>query len=54
MEKYENFTIQLALVDALPVLFFTIAMGIIAFHFNSLFFKIGVLLCIVGGTGKVI
>ncbi len=54
MEKYENFTIQLALVDALPVLFFTIAMSIIAFHFNSLFFKIGVLLCIVGGVGKVI
>lgn len=54
MEKYKNFTIQLALFDTLPVLFFTIAMSIIALHFNSIAFKFGVLLCALTGFGKVI
>lgn len=54
MEKYKNFTIQLALFDTLPVLFFSMAMIVIASHFNSLTFKIGVLLCALTGMAKVL
>lgn len=54
MEKYKNFTIQLALFDALPVIFFSTAMIVIASHFNSLSFKIGVLLCTLTGMAKVL
>lgn len=52
-EKYEGFTLSLALVDALPVLFFggsSIVLGII---FKSLLFIIGACLIFLGGFLKV-
>ena len=53
-KKYQNFTIGLALFDALPVLFFCIAMLLIASHFHNLCFFIGIILCILAGCGKVL
>lgn len=52
-KKYQNFTLSLALFDALPVIFFCIAMFLIASHFHNLFFFIGIVLCILAGCGKV-
>ncbi len=54
MEKYKDFTIHLALFDALPVFFFSIAMILIAIHFPSLLFQIGVVLCTLAGSAKVL
>jgi hypothetical protein len=49
----EGFTIGLALVDAIPVLSFGIAMVIIASRFQSLLFMIGAVLSVLGGCCKV-
>lgn len=54
MKKYENFTLGLALFDALPVLFFCGSMLLIASHFKSIFFILGALLCTFAGCGKVL
>ncbi len=49
----EGFTVALALVDAIPVLSFGIAMVIIAGRFDSPLFLIGAVLSVLGGCCKV-
>ena len=49
----EGFTIGLALVDAIPVLFFGISMVIVASRFSSPLFMIGAILSVLGGCCKV-
>ncbi len=49
----EGFTIGLALVDAIPVLSFGVAMVIIATRFQSPLFWIGAILSVLGGCCKV-
>ena len=49
----EDFTLQLALVDALPVLLFGAATLVLGLKMASLVFAIGAVLCFVGGAGKV-
>ncbi len=53
-QKYDNFTLSLALFDALPVLFFCIGMLLIASRFQNAFFVAGVVLCTLAGCGKVL
>lgn len=53
-KKYENFTLSLALFDALPVIFFSISMIIFAINFNNIIFITGAAICTVSGTLKVI
>ena len=50
----EGFTLSLALVDALPVLFFAASMAIIAGRFNSPLFVVGVILSVAAGCCKVL
>lgn len=50
----EGFTVALALVDALPVLFFGGSMALIAARFGSPLFAVGAALCIVAGLCKVL
>ncbi len=50
----ENFTLSLALVDALPVLFFGGSVILIGFLFGSPLFLIGAALCFWAGAAKVI
>ena len=50
----ENFTLLLALTDSLPVIFFGASMLVIGRRFSSLLFMAGALLCLIGGTGKVL
>jgi len=54
METKQDFTISLALVDLLPVLFFGIAMAVLGFRLGSLLFTAGAVLCVLAGLGKVI
>ena len=49
----EGFTISLALVDAIPVLFFGASMILIAVRFNSPLFIIGAILSTLAGCCKV-
>lgn len=37
-KKYQNFTIDFAFFDALPIIFFCITILLIDSHFNNLFF----------------
>ena len=53
MEKQE-FTLSLALVDALPVLFFGVAAAILGVKLRSAVFIVGAALCLLAGTGKVV
>lgn len=53
-KNYENFPLSLALFDALPVIFFSVAMVLIAMHFRNVFFIKGAVLCAVSGLGKVV
>jgi len=55
MEKkeYEGFTLSLALVDALPVLFFGASCIMIGLIFKSPLFIIGACLSFIGGASKV-
>ncbi len=48
----ENFTVSMALVDCIPVLFFSIMVGIISLRFESIWFYIGAFLVILAGTLK--
>ncbi|MDD6351680.1 MAG: hypothetical protein PUG16_04700 [Lachnospiraceae bacterium] len=48
----EGFTLSMALVDCLPVLFFCLASGILAYRFDSILFRIGILLVILAGAMK--
>ena len=50
----ENFTLPLALVDALPVLFFGGSMMLIGMLFGSPLFLIGAALCFWAGAAKVL
>ena len=52
--KYDNFTLSLALFDALPVLFFCIGMLLIASRFDHLLFAVGAVICTLAGCGKVL
>lgn len=48
----EGFTLSMALVDCLPVLFFSISSAILATRFDSRLFRAGVLLVILAGALK--
>ena len=50
----EDFTLSLALIDALPVLFFGGSIMLIGLMFKSITFLIGALLCFWAGAAKVI
>ena len=50
----ENFTLSLALVDALPVLFFGGSMMLVGLLFKSILFMIGAILCFWAGAAKVL
>ena len=52
-EKYEGFTLSLALVDALPVIFFGLSCIMIGLLFGSKLFIIGAVLCFLAGFMKV-
>ena len=53
MEK-NQFTLSLALVDALPVLFFGAAAAILGVKLQSAVFIVGAALCLLAGAGKVV
>lgn len=53
-KNYENFSLPLALFDALPVIFFGAAMILIAARFGSKLFIAGAVICTFAGLGKVI
>ncbi len=53
-KNYEDFPLSLALFDALPVIFFSVAMILIAMRFRNVFFIKGAVLCAVSGSGKVV
>ena len=53
-KQNSDFTLKLALVDALPVLFFGLAMAVLGMKLRSLLFAAGALICIAAGTGKVL
>ena len=48
----EGFTLSMALVDCLPVLFFSISSAVLAMRFDSPLFRAGVLLVILAGALK--
>lgn len=50
----EDFTLKLALVDAIPVLFFGASMIAVSVLFKSPLFLFGALLCLFAGAAKVI
>lgn len=50
----EGFTLSLALVDALPVLFFCASMMVIGRLFSSFLFLLGALVCFIAGAAKVL
>ncbi len=50
----EGFSMKLALVDAIPVIFFGIDFLLIGRLFGSVLFIIGALLCLVAGAAKVL
>ena len=53
-KNYENFPLSLAFFDALPVLFFGIAVLLIAIHFENILFITSAFLCTLAGIGKVV
>ena len=52
--KFQKFTLQLALVDALPVLFFGAACVVLGGRLQSGLFFAGAILCLLAGAGKVL
>lgn len=52
-KQYEKFSLGLALFDALPVIFFSTAMILIAMHFRVAAFIAGAICCTAAGLGKV-
>lgn len=52
--NYEDFPISLALFDALPVIFFSISVIIIAMNYRNALFIAGSILVTLAGLGKVI
>lgn len=53
MEK-EQFTLSLALVDALPVLFFGVGAVVLGLKLRSVLFFLGAVVCLLAGAGKVL
>lgn len=53
-KNYENFPLSLALFDALPVIFFSISVIIIAMNYRNVLFITGSILCTLAGIGKVV
>lgn len=53
-KKYEDLPLSLALFDGLPVVFFSVAMIIIAMQVQNILFVIGAILCSLAGLGKVV
>ena len=53
MEK-NQFTLSLALIDALPVLFFGAAAAMLGVKLQSALFIVGAALCLLAGAGKVV
>lgn len=53
-QKYDNFTLSLALFDALPVIFFSAGILLIATKFTNPGFVIGAFLCSAAGCLKVL
>ena len=49
-----KFTIQLAVLDAVPVLLFSITTAVLSGKINQPIFTVGAILCICAGLGKVI
>ncbi len=47
-----GFTLSMAIVDCLPVLFFCVSSGILAYRFDSILFRIGITLVILAGALK--
>lgn len=52
--KEGKFTVKLALVDTLPVLFFGIAAAVLGIKLQSGLFLAGAIVCILAGAGKVL
>ena len=50
----EKFTVPLALMDALPVLFFGAAAILLGWKLKSALFFVGAVVCLLAGTGKVL
>ncbi len=50
----EDFTLFLALTDAIPVIFFGASCVVIGTIFSSRLFLLGAVLCLLGGSGKVL
>ena len=50
----DRFTLSLALVDALPVLFFGAAAVLLGLKLNSAVFFLGAVVCLLAGAGKVL
>lgn len=50
----QNFTLSLALVDFIPVIFFFLTCSILGFYLNSFLFIIGAIICFISGLLKVI
>lgn len=48
-----GFTLSLALVDAIPVILFSISVTVLALRFDSALFVIGALCCTLGGAACV-
>lgn len=53
MEKGQ-FTLSLALVDALPVVFFGVAAAVLGWKLRSALFLVGAVVCLLAGAGKVL
>lgn len=53
-KNYEDFSLGLALFDALPVIFFSASMILIAIKFKNPLFITGAILCTCAGLGKVL
>ncbi|SES35570.1 hypothetical protein SAMN04487884_13225 [Butyrivibrio fibrisolvens] len=53
-DKYKDFTLSLAIVDAVPVILFSITCAVIGSVFNNILFSLGAILTILGGMCKVL
>lgn len=49
-----EFTVPMAAVDALPVIFFSASSVFVALIYKSVLFCIGAAICVLGGLGKVL
>ncbi|MEI3291128.1 MAG: hypothetical protein V8R58_06035 [Faecalibacillus faecis] len=52
--KYQNFTVSPVLFDVLPVIFFCVAIFLIASRFHNLFFFIVIIFCILTDYRKIL